>query len=107
MADDTEIPVEVTIHTTFFGDIKQANRITVVREDAPLPASPEATPDTRKEWRVDWSPSLIFAELDDKSLVHFFTDVPQRGSIFDRNGKPAGGRRRPPGRRLRARPDDR
>src|SRR3990172_4791176 len=85
--EDTEIPVEVTIHTTFFGDISQGNRITLVQEDVPLPASPEATPDTRKEWRVDWTPSLIFAELDDKSLVHFFTDVPQRGSILDRIGK--------------------
>ena len=86
--EDTEIPVEVTIHTTFFGDISQGNRITLVQEDTALAASPEATPDTRKEWRVDWTPSLIFAELDDKSLVHFFTDVPQRGSILDRNAKP-------------------
>src|SRR3990172_7676642 len=86
--EDTEIPVEVTISTVFFGDIEQSNRVTLVREDVPLPASPEATPDTRKEWHVDWTPSLIFAELDDKALVHFFTDVPQRGSILDRNGKP-------------------
>src|SRR3990172_8286488 len=86
--DDTEIPVEVTISTAFFGDIKQANRVALVQDDAPLPASPQATPETRKEWRVDWSPTLIFAELDDKSLVHFFTDVPRRGSILDRSGKP-------------------
>jgi len=86
--DDTEIPVEVTIHTDFFGEIKQANRVTLVREDVALPASPEATPDIRKEWRVDWRPGLIFAELDDKSLVHFFSDVPRRGSILDRNGEP-------------------
>jgi len=86
--DDTEIPVEVTIHTAFFGDIVQGNRITLLQEDVPLPASPEATAEIRKEWHVDWTPSLIFAELDDKSLVHFFTDVPQRGSILDRNGKP-------------------
>src|SRR3990172_6256811 len=86
VADDTEIPAEVTIHTAFFGDIKQANRVTLIQEDAPLPASPEATPATREEWRVDWSPGLIFAELDDKSLVHFFTDVPRRGSILDRHG---------------------
>src|SRR3990172_3619557 len=85
--DDTEIPVEVTIHTAFFGDVKQGNRITLVQEDVPLPASPQATPDTRKEWSVDWTPSLIFAELDDKSLVHFFTDVPRRGSILARNGE--------------------
>ena len=36
---------------------------------------------------MEWSPSLIFAELDDRSLVHLFTDTPRRGSILDRNGK--------------------
>jgi penicillin-binding protein 2 len=85
--DDTEIPVNVTIHTSFFGDIEEANRITLAKEETPLPASPEATPEQRQEWRVDWSPSLIFAELDDRTLVHFFKDVPRRGSILDRNGK--------------------
>ena len=85
--DDTEIPVEVTIHTAFFGDIVQGNRITLLQEDVPLPASPEATPEIRKEWHVDWTPSLIFTELDDTSLVHFFTDVPRRGSILDRKGE--------------------
>src|SRR3972149_4448287 len=58
--DDTEIPVEVTIHTTFFGDVKQGNRITLVQEDVPLPASPQATPDTRQEGRVDWAARPIF-----------------------------------------------
>ncbi|KKK53591.1 hypothetical protein LCGC14_3093250, partial [marine sediment metagenome] len=28
-----------------------------------------------------------FAELDDRSIVHLFTDTPRRGSILDRNGK--------------------
>jgi penicillin-binding protein 2 len=85
--EDTEIPVDVTVHTTFFGDIEQGNRIVLVREEITLPASPEATPDSREEWRVLWTPSLIFAELDDRSLVHFFTEVPRRGSILDRNSK--------------------
>src|SRR3989337_2345981 len=44
--DATAIPVEVTISTTFFGDIKQANRVALVQDDAPLPASPQATPET-------------------------------------------------------------
>jgi penicillin-binding protein 2 len=85
--EDTEIPVNVTIHTTFFGDIEQGNRITLVRDEVALPASPEATPEHREEWRVQWSPSLIFTELDERTLVHFFTEVPRRGSILDRNGK--------------------
>ena len=85
--DDTEIPLKVTIQTSFFGDIKQRQRITLVQDEVALPASPEATPERRDEWRVQWSPSLIFAELDDRSLVHFFREVPRRGSILDRNGK--------------------
>lgn len=86
--EDTEIPVNVTIHTSFFGDIKQGNRITLVREEVALAARRgRATPERREEWRVQWSPSLIFAELDERSLVHFFTEVPRRGSILDRNGK--------------------
>jgi penicillin-binding protein 2 len=85
--EDTEIPVTVTIHTSFFGDMEQGNRITLVREEASLPASPEATPERREEWRVQWSPSLIFTELDERTLVHLFREVPRRGSILDRNGK--------------------
>jgi len=85
--DDTEIPVSVTVHTSFFDDINQAQRITLVREEVTVSASADTTPERREEWHVEWSPSLIFAELDDRSLVHFFTDTPRRGSILDRNGK--------------------
>ncbi|MCH7999036.1 MAG: hypothetical protein IIA91_06115 [Chloroflexi bacterium] len=85
--DDTEIPVSVTVHTSFFDDINQAQRITLVREEVTVSASAGTTPERREEWHVEWSPSLIFAELDDRSLVHFFTDTPRRGSILDRNGK--------------------
>src|SRR4030067_2642827 len=49
--EDTEMPVDVTIHTSFFGDIEQGNRITLVQEETSLPASPEATPERRREWR--------------------------------------------------------
>jgi penicillin-binding protein 2 len=87
-ADATEVPVTVTIHTSFFGDIGEENTIPLVRDEVALAARRgRATPERRQEWRVDWSPSLIFAELDDRSLVHFFRDVPRRGSILDRNGK--------------------
>jgi penicillin-binding protein 2 len=85
--DDTEIPVSVTIHTSFFGDIDQAQRITLVREEVTVSASAGTTPERREEWHLEWNPSLIFAELDDRSIVHFFTDTPRRGSILDRNGK--------------------
>lgn len=83
----TEVPVTVTIHTTFFGDIIQQNVVPLVEEETTLPASPEATPQVSREWRVDWIPSLIFEELDDRTLVHMFTEVPRRGSILERNGR--------------------
>ena len=85
--DDTEIPVSVTIHTSFFDDIDQAQRIILVREEVTVSAPAGTTPERREEWHVEWSPSLIFAELDDRSLVHLFTNTPRRGSILDRNGK--------------------
>ncbi len=80
------VPVKLTFHTSFFGDIAQENVIPLVKEAVALPASPEATPKTRDEWRVQWTPALVFKELDDRSLVHFFTKVPRRGAIYDRNG---------------------
>lgn len=88
LPESTEIPVTVTIHTAFFGDITQENTVPVISEPVNLPASPEATPETREEWHVQWSPSLVFKELSDRTLVHFFTRVPRRGAIFDRSGQP-------------------
>ncbi|MCH7835993.1 MAG: hypothetical protein IH864_03915 [Chloroflexi bacterium] len=85
--EDTEIPVSVTVHTSFFGDIKQGQRIILVREETSASTSVGETPVRSEEWRVKWSPSLIFSELDDRALVHFFTQIPRRGSILDRNGK--------------------
>jgi penicillin-binding protein 2 len=87
LEDVTEVPYLATIHTAFFGDIDQANAV-------PLVAEPEGTPGTDGEgrgptrWRVQWSPSLIFRDLDDRSLVHFLPLVPRRGTIYDRQGRP-------------------
>ena len=84
----TEIDYDITFHTTFFGDIKQSNTIPLLREQIPQPTlTPGEVAKTKDEWRITWTPSLIFAELDHTSLVHFFTRVPRRGSILDRNGK--------------------
>jgi penicillin-binding protein 2 len=85
-ADGDEMPVTITISTSFFGDIVQENTIPLVKDTVTLATSPGDSPESREEWRVSWSPSLIFGELDDRSLVHFFPRVPRRGSIFDRNG---------------------
>jgi penicillin-binding protein 2 len=85
----TEIPFEVIFHTSFFGDIPQDNVVPLVEEQVTLPAEePGGPPVTRGEWRVEWTPSLYFKELDDRSLVHFFPRVPRRGTIFDRHNRP-------------------
>jgi len=76
----TEVPYTVTIHTAFFGDIVQENVIALVPETAAEEEGPG-------RWRVQWSPSLIFKELDDRTLVHFFPVIPRRGTIFDRQGR--------------------
>ena len=83
-----EIPYSVVITTAFFGDLQQDNAMTLVQEDVPQP-TPEGGGEagTKKEWRVEWKPSLVFAELDDRSLVHFFTRVPRRGGIYDSKGR--------------------
>ncbi len=39
-------------------------------------------------WRVEWTPSLIFRELDGNGRVRFFSDDPIRGRILDRKGRP-------------------
>jgi len=74
----TELPFSVTISTAFFGDIGQMNTMKLVKEGE----------SSQERWRILWSPSLIFRELTGSSLVHFFTDVPQRGAIYDRHGTP-------------------
>lgn len=83
-----EVPYSVTIKTSFLGEIVQENAIPVIREEAAVTGPSGEAAGTRDEWRVQWKPSLIFAELDDRSLVHFFTRVPRRGTIYDRNGRP-------------------
>jgi len=74
----SELPFSVTISTAFFGDIAQMNTMELVNEGE----------GDQERWRILWSPSLIFRELTGASLVHFFSDVPQRGAIYDRDGNP-------------------
>lgn len=41
-----------------------------------------------QHWAVDWTPKAIFPLLVWDNLVHMFTHVPLRGSIYDRKGAP-------------------
>ena len=66
------IDVIVRYDTTFFGEVEE-------RIFAPTRRQPT--------WVVDWSPDLIFDGLGARDhLVHRFIEIPERGSIFDRNG---------------------
>jgi penicillin-binding protein 2 len=37
-------------------------------------------------WEVNWSPGLIFRELEGGNILHMFRHVPSRGNIYDRYG---------------------
>ncbi|KPK47460.1 MAG: hypothetical protein AMJ77_03050 [Dehalococcoidia bacterium SM23_28_2] len=74
----SELPFSATISTDFFGDVVQSNTMELVKDGE----------GEDEHWGILWSPSLIFRELSGASLVHFFVDVPQRGAIYDRHGRP-------------------
>lgn len=70
--DEDEIPLDITVETSLVGTIEDALLVPVAPED-----------DT---WRVTWSPSLIFSQLNETSCVEFQGSTVQRGSILDQNG---------------------
>lgn len=68
----------------------ESARVGTISEDVTLPLVSE-----QGQWRVDWSPGLIFPQLDDakydpnyaRKLRMYGQDAP-RGTIFDRDGHP-------------------
>jgi penicillin-binding protein 2 len=84
----TAIDFEVTFHSSFFDDFPESNTIPLVQDSAASASpSPSGTPPSNA-WKVDWTPSLFFTGINGADLVHFFTKVPRRGSIYDRLGTP-------------------
>jgi penicillin-binding protein 2 len=73
--DKGEIPFSVTRTLAVFGQISEDNAL-------PLVQAQDAT------WKVAWQPSLIFTGLTASTSVRVTPDVPKRGRILDRNGKP-------------------
>lgn len=68
----------------------QSARVGTITEDITLPLVSE-----RGQWRVDWSPGLIFPQLDDPKYdpnyqrkLRMYGQDAQRGTIFDRDGHP-------------------
>jgi penicillin-binding protein 2 len=68
---NSKVPIHVEMQSHFVGTIKEDNTIQLVRED--------------ESWRVEWTPSLIFKNLED-GCVDYSLDKIERGSILDRNG---------------------
>lgn len=70
---NTTVPVVVKMMSSKVGEIEQENRVPVIKEG--------------NEWRIAWSPSLIFSQLGD-DCVDFTVEPVDRGSILDRDGDP-------------------
>jgi len=78
-AGSASVPVRV---------VMQSSRIGSFTQDITLPLSAEGG-----QWRVDWSPGLIFPKLDDPAndphyalFIHLFPADAHRGTIYDRDG---------------------
>ncbi|MBV9580093.1 MAG: penicillin-binding protein 2 [Chloroflexi bacterium] len=70
-----QIPFTVTRNLAIFGDVTEDNTLQVVQ-------------DASGEWKVAWQPGVIFSQLTASNLVRVTPDVPKRGRILDRSGKP-------------------
>ncbi len=44
--------------------------------------------DKAENWFIEWNPSFIFPELEEKDTIRISTSKSARGEILDRNGKP-------------------
>jgi penicillin-binding protein 2 len=70
---DGAIPVTFVMQSKLVGEIKQDQTVPIVKDG--------------ENWRVQWTPSLIFTDLGDSGCVAFEGTRPTRGRILDRNGK--------------------
>ncbi len=69
-----ELPFSVVFTTGRVGEIREDNTLPLVFENG--------------QWRINWSPSLIFKELSGDNRILFQPYDPKRGSILDRKGRP-------------------
>jgi penicillin-binding protein 2 len=70
---DGAYPFEVTFESSYLGEFNQENALTLVEEGS--------------EWRVVWTPSLIFSKLGDTGCVDWQGQPIQRGRILDADGE--------------------
>lgn len=69
---DGMVPVEITQESSLVGPVTERNMVPVVRQN--------------DEWRVAWTPSLIFRQLGNTGCVDFMGEIPARGKIYDSKG---------------------
>jgi penicillin-binding protein 2 len=69
-----EVGYRVTFQAGRLGEFSEENKLPLVLENG--------------EWKVEWSPGLIFRDLTPDRQVRFFPDDPVRGAVVDRNGIP-------------------
>ena len=68
------LPFESRIQTGLVGEIVELNSLPLALEDG--------------QWRVEWTPSLIFKDLTGENLIRLFPLETRRGNISDRDGRP-------------------
>jgi len=68
------IPFTASYDSALAGKMEYQFQLPMVKED--------------ESWKIDWSPALIFPQMEDGDKVRVTTTEPSRGEIFDRNGNP-------------------
>lgn len=68
------ITYTVDIATDAVGPVHEENTMDLVQDNG--------------DWKVTWEPRLIFKNLWGDSLIHLYPYIPERGTIYDRNGQP-------------------
>ena len=71
----SHVPFTVMRNVAVFGQLSETNSLPTVQDQS-------------GNWRVAWQPSLIFNQLTANNSVRVTPDVPKRGRILDRSGKP-------------------
>lgn len=69
-----EVPIRVEMTSEIVGEFVELNRLPMVRDGG--------------DWKVAWTPSLIFKDLGADGCVDVGFEQTKRGSILDRDGDP-------------------
>ncbi len=68
------LPFESRVNTSLVGELVEINSLPMTLANG--------------QWRVEWTPSLVFKDLTGVNLIRMFPLEPRRGSILDRKGQP-------------------